>query len=56
MSREVPGWSVVYRSLPKSGVTIPADINFDDSETSAIVLLIDKNWAGIRHGLSGLGT
>ena len=39
------GLSVMYRSVPAPGLTVPTDINFDDAETSAIVLLIDKNWA-----------
>lgn len=40
------GLSVIYRSVPATGMAVPMDINFDDSETSAIVLLLDKNWAG----------
>jgi hypothetical protein len=39
------GLSVIYRSVLASDPSVPTDINFADSETSAIVLLIDKNWA-----------
>jgi hypothetical protein len=38
------GLSVIYRSTPKPGSSTPIDIDFNDAETSAIVLLIDKNW------------
>src|SRR6185295_9165705 len=38
------GISVIYRSTPKPGSNIPIDIDFDDSETSAIILLLDEHW------------
>lgn len=39
------GLSVVYRSTLAPGSLLPIGIDFDDSETSAIVLLIDERWA-----------
>ena len=39
------GISVMYRSTPATGLAVPSEIDFDEAETSAIVLLIDKNWA-----------
>jgi len=39
------GLSVIYRSTPKPGSEIPIDIDFAEAETSAIVLLIDEQWA-----------
>jgi hypothetical protein len=39
------GLSVMYRSAPSPSSDLPIDINFDDAETSAIVLLIDQQWA-----------
>lgn len=38
------GLSVVYRSTPLPGSSTPLDIDFDEAETSAIVLLIDEHW------------
>jgi hypothetical protein len=40
------GLSVIYRFEPAPGSNVPIDIDFDDAETSAIVLLIDEKWAG----------
>lgn len=39
------GLSVVYRSTPAAGAAVPIGINFDEAETSAIVLLMDERWA-----------
>jgi hypothetical protein len=39
------GLPVVYRSAPAADATTPIDIDLNDAETSAIVLLIDHNWA-----------
>src|SRR2546423_13551657 len=36
------GLSVIYRSTPGPGSDVPISIDFDDAETSAIVLLIDE--------------
>jgi TIR domain len=42
------GLSVVYRSTPAAGSEVPTDINFNEAETSAIVLLMDARWAADR--------
>jgi hypothetical protein len=39
------GIPVVYRSEPTPGGTTPLDIDIDDAEASAVVMLIDANWA-----------
>jgi hypothetical protein len=39
------GLSVIYRSTPGPGSDVPISIDFDDAETSAIILLIDERWA-----------
>jgi hypothetical protein len=39
------GLPIVYRSTPAPGSTTPLKINLDDARTSAIVLLLDQNWA-----------
>ena len=39
------GLPVYYRSAPAPGTKTPLDIDLDDAETSAIVLLVDDNWA-----------
>lgn len=39
------GLSVIYRFEPAPGLDVPAAINFDEAETSAVVLLIDQHWA-----------
>jgi len=38
------GINVIYRSTPKPGSKTPIDIDFDESETSAIILLLDEHW------------
>jgi hypothetical protein len=38
------GVPVVYRSEPPSGSAVPIDVDLDTSETSAVVILIDKTW------------
>ncbi|HXM47864.1 MAG TPA: toll/interleukin-1 receptor domain-containing protein [Pyrinomonadaceae bacterium] len=38
------GLSVIYRSTLKPGSSTPIDIDFNDAETSAIVLLLDRHW------------
>ncbi|MER9836786.1 toll/interleukin-1 receptor domain-containing protein [Mesorhizobium sp. M0145] len=38
------GLPVVYRSVPAPDVATPIDVDLIDAETSAIILLIDKNW------------
>ena len=62
------GVSVVYRSVSKPGSSVPLGINFDEAETTAIVVLIDSNltrddaWSNYVRTLSdqtnnsGLGT
>jgi hypothetical protein len=62
------GLSVSYRFAPQAGSALPLDIDFADSETCAIVLLLDDHWAGDpnwvtwandllkRTNASGLGT
>jgi TIR domain len=42
------GLSVVYRSTPAAGTEVPIGINFDEAETSAIILLMDERWADDR--------
>lgn len=39
------GLSVIYRSTPEPGSDVPIGIDFDEAETSAVVLLIDERWA-----------
>lgn len=39
------GLPVVYRSTPAPSSTTPLDVELNDAETSAIVMLIDENWA-----------
>src|SRR5215216_5595937 len=39
------GLSVVYRFKPEPGSEVPIDINLDEAETSAIILLIDERWS-----------
>ncbi|MHB8577276.1 MAG: toll/interleukin-1 receptor domain-containing protein, partial [Dehalococcoidia bacterium] len=36
---------MVYRSTPAPSSTTPLDVELNDAETSAIVMLIDENWA-----------
>ena len=62
------GVSVVYRSAPTPDSSIPLEINFDEAETTAIVVLIDSSliddgaWSSYVRTLanqtdhSGLGT
>lgn len=38
------GLSVMYRSALNPGSDLPIDINFNDAETSAIVLVVDHHW------------
>jgi hypothetical protein len=38
------GLGVMYRSARNPGSDLPIDINFNDAETSAIVLLVDQHW------------
>lgn len=40
------GLPVVYRSALVPGAAAPIDVALDESETSAIVMLIDDHWAG----------
>jgi hypothetical protein len=43
------GLSVIYRSVPDPVTLAPAAIDFSDSETSAVVILIDERFAGDAH-------
>jgi hypothetical protein len=38
------GIPVIYRSEPPSGAAAPIDPDLGASETSAVVILVDKNW------------
>jgi hypothetical protein len=38
------GVPVVYRSVSAAGDRVPMDVNLDEAETSAIVMLIDDHW------------
>lgn len=38
------GLSVQYRSVPAIGSTIPLPVNFEASETTAVVILADNHW------------
>jgi hypothetical protein len=59
------GIPVMYRSAAPAGTTVPIDIDLESAETSAVILLVDKNWAesaewvewGKRHSdaADGLG-
>ncbi len=40
------GVPVHYRSVPAPGRALPIDIDLDDADASAVVLLIDASWAG----------
>jgi len=52
------GLSVIYRSTPAPASDTPLDIDFNDAETSAIVLLLDKHlladpaWVTWAHDLA----
>lgn len=46
------GVSVVFRSVPVSGGGVPLEIDFDDSELTAIVVLIDKKLSGDKSWIS----
>jgi len=39
------GFSVIYRSVIENGRNVPVDISFDQAETSAVILLIDDEFA-----------
>jgi hypothetical protein len=39
------GIPVIYRSEPPPGAAVPIDPDLDASETSAVVILVDRNWA-----------
>lgn len=39
------GLPVMYRSMAAHGSEVPIDIDLDDAETSAIVMLVDDTWA-----------
>lgn len=39
------GLPVVYRSAPPTGSVVPIDVDFAEAETSAIIMLIDDQWA-----------
>jgi hypothetical protein len=39
------GIPVMYRFTAPPGSTVPIDIDLESAETSAVVLLVDKNWA-----------
>jgi hypothetical protein len=39
------GINVIYRFTPEPGSHVPIGVDFADAETSAIVLLIDEQWA-----------
>lgn len=39
------GLSVIYRSVPPTGAAAPLPINFDESETAAVVVLFDEAFA-----------
>jgi len=51
------GLSVVFRYQPMPGTTVPLGINPEDSDTSAVIVLIDdilatdKDWLDYVHGL-----
>jgi hypothetical protein len=59
------GIPVMYRSAVPAGTTVPIDIDLESAEASAVILLVDKNWAesaewvewGKRHSdaADGLG-
>nr|GEW82230.1 hypothetical protein [Tanacetum cinerariifolium] len=38
------GLSVLYRSTPEAGSTLPRSIDFEESATAAVVLLLDEHW------------
>ena len=39
------GIPVLYRSTPAAGSLVPIDVNMEEAETTAIVFLVDENWA-----------
>jgi hypothetical protein len=39
------GLSVLYRATPEPGAAAPIDIDFDEAEASAVVLLVDERFA-----------
>lgn len=43
------GLSVIYRHIPDPETLAPAAIDFSESETSAVVLLIDERFSGDEH-------
>lgn len=38
------GLSVLYRYAPEAGSALPLDIDFEESATAAVVLLLDEHW------------
>jgi hypothetical protein len=40
------GISVIFRSAPAPGGPVPLDVDFDDAETSAVVVLLDEHLGG----------
>lgn len=43
------GLSVIYRSVPDPMTLAPVNIDFSESETSAVLMLIDESFAGDDH-------
>jgi hypothetical protein len=39
------GFGVLYRSTPAPSSDLPLDVDFEEAETTAVVLLIDRHWA-----------
>lgn len=38
------GLGVLYRSVPAPGSDLPLEIDFDEAETSAVILLVERRW------------
>lgn len=43
------GLSVIYRQTPNPITSVPADLDFSEGETGAVVLLVDENFAGDKN-------
>lgn len=39
------GFGVVYRSKRAPGSQLPLDVDFEEAETTAVILLVDRHWA-----------
>lgn len=48
------GLSVIYRSVPAEGAAAPLQINFDEGETAAVVVLFDEAFAGDKAYMNWL--